>query len=55
MTRREALIGLLIAIAMISAGLTWRYGPWGLAGTGIAVLITTTLIMNEREDDKPDD
>jgi len=42
---------------MIAAGLTWQYGPWGLAGTGIGFLtslIATTLITNEREDDKPD-
>lgn len=53
MTRRELLIVILIAVAMIAAGLTWLYGPWGLAGTGVAFLIGTTGI-NERKETRPD-
>lgn len=44
----------LLAIAMIAAGLTLIYGPWGLTGTGAALLIGTLLFVNEREEDKPD-
>lgn len=54
MTRREALIVSLIAVAMIAAGLTWIYGPWGLTGTGIAMLIMPLILINERKEIKPD-
>ena len=54
MTRREALIVVLIAVAMIAAGLTWLYGPWGLAGPGAALLIGTLTTVNEREETKTD-
>lgn len=54
MTRRECLIFIFCAVAMIAAGLTWLYGPWGLVGTGAAVLIGVPLLINEREEGKPD-
>jgi hypothetical protein len=53
-TRREALTVVLISVAMIAAGLTWLYGPWGLAGTGIALLLVTATLINERKETKPD-
>jgi hypothetical protein len=39
---------------MIAAGLTWMYGPWGLVGTGAAVVVGVLVFVNEREEDKPD-
>jgi hypothetical protein len=54
MTRREALIFILIAVAMIAAGLTGLYGPWGLVGTGLFTLAGVLFLVNEREEDKPD-
>lgn len=54
MTRRECLIFVFCAVAMIAAGLTWEYGPWGLTGVGLAVLIGVPLLVTEREEDKPD-
>lgn len=54
MTRREALVVCLLGIAMIAAGLTWIYGPWGLTGTGIALLVLPPILINEREEAKPD-
>jgi hypothetical protein len=53
MTRREMLIFYLIAVAMIASGLTLLFGPWALAGTGAATLITV-LFTDEVEEDKPD-
>lgn len=44
----------MLAVAMIAAGLTMLYGPWGLIGTGAALLTGTLLFVNEREEDKPD-
>jgi hypothetical protein len=54
MTRREMLIFLLFAVAMIAAGLTWIFGPWGLIGSGTAVLIGVPIIIDEREEAKTD-
>lgn len=53
MTRRESLIFVLIAVAMIAAGLTWLYGPWALAGTGATILAAVLLFVDEHEEDKP--
>lgn len=53
MTRRESLIFILISVAMIAAGLTGLFGPWGLVGTGLAVLAGVLFLVNEKED-KPD-
>lgn len=53
MTRRECVIVLVMAVAMIAAGLTMLYGPWGLIGTGAAVVIGVLVLVNEREEDKP--
>ena len=54
MTRREMLIFLLLAVAMIAAGLTWMFGAWGLICTGAALAAGVLLFVNEREEDKPD-
>ncbi len=54
MTRREMLISVLVAVAMIAAGLTWIFGPWGLVGTGGVVLVGVLTVVNEREEAKPD-
>jgi hypothetical protein len=29
---------MLLAVGMIAAGLTWIFGPWGMTGTGAALL-----------------
>lgn len=54
MTRREMLIFVFFAVAMIAAGLTWIFGPWGLIGTGAVVLIGIPIIVDEREEAKTD-
>jgi len=53
MTRREALAAVLISVAMIAAGLTWMFGPWGLIGTGAVVLAGVLTVVNERREAKP--
>lgn len=53
-TRREMLIFVLISVAMIAAGLTWLYGPWGMVGTGAAVIVVVLAVVDEREEGKPD-
>lgn len=59
MTRRECVIFVLIGIAMIAASLTMLFGPWGLFGTGAALLIGVPLLVDqvdevtERKEVKP--
>ncbi len=38
MRRSEALIGMLIGLAMLTAGAVWAWGPWPLIGLGIVVI-----------------
>lgn len=54
MTRHEMLIFVFAAVAMIAAGLTWIFGPWGLVGTGGVVLVGSLTIIDVREEAKPD-
>lgn len=32
---------------MIAAGLTWMFGPWGLIGTGIALVVGVPTLLDE--------
>lgn len=48
MTRREALMVVLAGIAMITAGLTWMFGPYGLIGVGAALVIGVPTLLDER-------
>jgi len=45
-TRREALLVVLAGIAMITAGLTWMFGPWGLIGPGIFLAVGLPVLMD---------
>lgn len=47
-TRREALMVVLAGIAMITAGLTWMFGPYGLIGTGAALVVGVPVLLDER-------
>jgi len=49
MTTREALCAMLMAILMLTAGFVWLFGPYGLIGGGVAVLVLT-LFTDKRED-----
>jgi hypothetical protein len=46
-TRRESLLALAVALALIVAGLVWLFGPYGLIAGGIA-LAASTLFAFER-------
>lgn len=41
MTRREALLALAVALALIVAGLTWLLGGYGLIAGGLLVAAVT--------------
>lgn len=51
MTRREALYAALLAIALLTAGLTWRFGFYGLVGPGAAVLIGLLFVPLREDND----
>lgn len=44
MKRLEAVIAWAVAFFMVSAGLTWKFGSYGLGGAGIALLIALCFI-----------
>lgn len=48
MTRREALMVVLAGIAMITAGLTWVFGPYGLIGMGLVLVVGVPALLDER-------
>jgi hypothetical protein len=39
MTKLLALIIATVATALVTAGATWQFGPYGLMGAGVAVFI----------------
>lgn len=50
MTRREALYATLVAFILVAAGLTWRFGWYGLVGPGV-VILTALPFVTIREDE----
>ena len=49
MSRREALAALLVAFALIAAGMTWLFGPFGLIGAGLTLAAAVTFGINVEE------
>jgi hypothetical protein len=45
MTRREAVACLIAAFILITAGLVWLIGPWGMIACGVALGITTLFVV----------
>lgn len=50
MTRREATVLLGVAMALVIAGLTWLFGPYGLLGAGVALTALTLFVFDIREE-----
>jgi hypothetical protein len=44
MTRREALAAAACAIALLTAGLVWLTGPWGLLVSSVLVGVLLLLV-----------
>lgn len=44
MKRVEALVLAVACFLMVSAGLTWEFGPYGLVGSGVAVLVLLVFV-----------
>jgi uncharacterized membrane protein len=49
MKRIEAVIAAAVAYFMLSAGLVWRFGFYGLVGPAVALLICTILFADLKE------
>lgn len=50
MTRGEALIAVAMAILLVTAGLTWLFGPYGLIGCGAVLLVAVLVIADEKKE-----
>ena len=53
LTTREALCALFLAIAVMTTGFVWLYGPYGLIGGGASIAIIT-LFTDKREKEEDD-
>jgi asparagine N-glycosylation enzyme membrane subunit Stt3 len=53
-TRREAVVFLLIAAGLIAAGLVWLLGPWGLIGSGVGFGAVVLFVFDIREEKRAD-
>lgn len=48
-TKREALTVLAVAYVLITAGLVWLFGPYGLIGAGAALAAVALFGIDVRE------
>lgn len=46
MKRLEAVIAVAVAFLMVSAGLVWQFGPYGLVGPGAAAMIALLVLCD---------
>lgn len=51
MRRREAVVALCFALAAVTAGLTWLFGPYGLIGIGVLVAVAVLFVVDVKEDE----
>lgn len=47
--KKQELILFLVALALIAAGLTWLFGPYGLLSVGVALLAVVFFIDFKEE------
>lgn len=47
--RNDPIILFIIGVALLTAGLTWLFGPYGLVGSG-AALVALALLSNISSD-----
>ena len=50
MTRQEAVWLLVVAAALVAAGLTWLFGPFGLIVSGLGLGALTLFVFDIREE-----
>lgn len=49
MKRHEAVIAAIVAYLMITAGVVWQFGAWGLLGAGVVLLGTVLFFFDVKE------
>lgn len=49
MTRRETFLLLVVAVVFIAGGLVWLFGPYGLVGSGVALLALALFGVDVKE------
>lgn len=52
MTRREAVSCLIAAFILITGGLVWLTGPWGMIACGLALGITSLFVVDLKNEDQ---
>jgi hypothetical protein len=50
-SRREAQFALLIALALVTAGTVWMFGPYGLVGGGLLLAVLVLFVIDVKEPD----
>lgn len=53
MTHHQALALAAAGLALLSAGVTWLFGPYGLIGSGVAILAMALLIPRREGHGEP--
>jgi hypothetical protein len=43
-TRHELLLALLLGYLMLAAGVTWKFGEYGLIGAGVVLLVLANVV-----------
>lgn len=49
MSIREAKAAAAVAVLLITAGLVWLYGPYGLIGAGVGIGLLVLFVVEVRE------
>lgn len=52
MTRREAVACLTVAFTLITAGLVWLVGPWGLIACGVALSAVILFVVEVKDQER---
>lgn len=46
MRRREAVALVAVALVLLIAGAAWLFGPYGLIGTAVALLVVALFVVD---------
>lgn len=52
MTKREAILCLIAAFTLVTGGLVWLTGPWGMIASGVALGAVILFAVDIRERDE---
>lgn len=49
MTRLQSLITAAVSWGLVTAGVTWQFGSWGLMGSGVFGFVVATAVKIREE------